>query len=363
LRRSTRARRFWTLQLAGWAGYGLAMFAALIPSSPSLRQAWLQTAMFVAVGFVISLMLRAFYHRLLQRDLSFPAITFAAIACSYGAGIVWAVCYNYTHGQIMGAPVTEKPLLEYFQQGLDFTFVFVAWSALYIGTGHYHELQMQRERSLQATALATQAQLQMLRYQLNPHFLFNALNSIRALVREDQAKAEQMVAELSDFLRYSLQRHEGRDVPLGAELEAVEHYLTLEHIRFEDKLVAEIDADQAARSRHVPGFLLHPLVENAITYGMETSPLPLRVRVFARCTDVALHLEVANTGRWRPPAETAYPSSRGHGIGLHNVRERLHHAFPGRHRVEVAERDGWVRVTIEMWGGARQEPATIGERA
>ena len=202
----------------------------------------------------------------------------------------------------------------------------------------------------------------MLRYQLNPHFLFNALNSIRALVREDPAKAEQMVAELSDFLRYSLQRHEGRDVPLGAELEAVEHYLTLEHIRFEDKLVAEIDADPAARARYVPGFLLHPLVENAVKYGMETSPLPLRVRVVARCTDVALHLEVANTGSWRPPPEATYPSSRSHGIGLHNVRERLHHAFPGRHRVEVVERDGWVRVTIEMWGGARQEASTMGER-
>jgi LytS/YehU family sensor histidine kinase len=334
-----------------------------MPSYPSVRQAWLQATVFVTVGFVISLVLRALYHRLLTRELSFPAITFAAIACSYGSGLVWAVCYNYTQAQIVGGAITERPLLDYVQQGLDFTFVFVAWSALYIGTGHYHELQMQRERSLQASSLATQAQLQMLRYQLNPHFLFNALNSIRALVREDPHKAEEMVAELSDFLRYSLQRHEGRDVPLGAELEAVEHYLALEHIRFEDKLVVEIDADLAARARPVPGFLLHPLVENAIKYGMETSPLPLHVRVLARCTDVALHLEIANTGRWRATAASSDPSSRGHGIGLHNVRERLHHAFPGRHRIEVVERDGWVRVTIEMWGGARPDAPTTGERA
>lgn len=350
-RLSSRSAQFWLLQFAGWGSYGIAMFLAALQGFPTARLAFAHKGIFVSFGFLISLLLRVLYRPLARRGLSFPALAVTSIVVSYGFGLLWAACYNATRWSLLGGvDLARVPVFAYFREGLNFTFVFVAWSALYFGIRYYQDLQLQKERSLQAQALATQAQLQMLRYQLNPHFLFNALNSIHALVRVDADRAEQMIAELSEFLRYSLKQNAGHEVPLEAELEAVQNYLSLEKIRFEEKLQAEIDADPAAMGWKVPGFLLHPLVENAIKYGMQTSRLPLRVRVRTVAGTGGLEVEVSNTGRWGSERASRFPSAPGHGIGLENVRQRLDHAFPGRHRFEVLEENGWVtaRIRIEM---------------
>jgi LytS/YehU family sensor histidine kinase len=290
--------------------------------------------------------------------LSFPALALTAISVSYVFGLAWAASFNASLWLLQGkVSLSAMPWFAYFREGLNFTFVFVAWSALYFGIKYYQDLQAQKERSLRAQALATQAQLQMLRYQLNPHFLFNALNSIHALVRVDADRAELMIAELSDFLRYSLRQDVRHEVPLSAELEAVQNYLTLERIRFEEKLDAQIEAEPGTMTWIVPGFLLHPLVENAIKYGMQTSTLPLRVRVRTRTCGETLQLEVANTGRWDPAKAARHSLVAGHGIGLENVRQRLAHAFPGRHQLEVSERDGWVTARVSIQ--ASPTPAVV----
>lgn len=346
---SSRRAQFWLLQCGGWGAYGVAMFVAALQGFPSARLAFVHKATFVGFGFLISLVLRLLYRPLARRGLSFPTLAVTAIVVSYLFGLIWAACFNVTRWALIGnVDLARLPWWAPFREGLNFTFVFVAWSALYFGIRYYQDLQAQREQSLQAQALATQAQLQMLRYQLNPHFLFNSLNSIRALVRSDPERAESMVAELSEFLRYSLRRDVGRDVPLRAELEAVQNYLTLEKIRFEEKLQAEVDVDPSALEWRVPGFLLHPLVENAIKHGMQSSDLPLRVQLRSRADADGLHLEIRNSGRWAPASASPLSRPPGHGIGLENVRQRLAHAFPGRHAFDVSEAEGWVtaRITI-----------------
>jgi two-component system, LytTR family, sensor kinase len=346
---SSRSAQFWLLQAAGWGSYGIAMFLAALQGFPTAWLAFAHKGIFVTFGFLISLVLRTVYRPLGRRGLSFPALAATAIAVSYAFGLIWAACYNFTRWSLLGnVELARVPWFAYFHEGLNFTFVFVAWSALYFGIKYYQDLQAQKERSLEAQALATQAQLQMLRYQLNPHFLFNALNSIHALVRANPDGAEQMIAELSEFLRYSLKQDVGREVPLRAELEAVQNYLTLEKIRFEEKLQATVEADTAAMCWKVPGFLLHPLVENAVKYGMQTTRLPLQLRVKAVACDGVLHLEVANTGRWDPAETRRYELASGHGIGIENVRQRLDHAFPGRHQFDVSESEGWVTAHIRI---------------
>jgi two-component system, LytTR family, sensor kinase len=223
-------------------------------------------------------------------------------------------------------------------------FLFLSWSALYFGIKYWRQSQQEQQQALRAAALAKEAELQMLRYQLNPHFLFNSLNSASALIRENPARAEKMIGELSELLRHSLANGKAGDAPLSDELEAARNYLDIEKIRFEDKLIVNFDVEPRAGEFRVPSMLIHPLVENAVKYGMQTSPMPLRVEINARADNGALRLEVINTGRW------VEDCANGHGtnVGIENVRQRLRQAFPERHRLDLFERGGRVHAVMEV---------------
>jgi LytS/YehU family sensor histidine kinase len=199
---------------------------------------------------------------------------------------------------------------------------------LYFGIKYCQRQQEQEAQALRNAALAREAELQMLRYQLNPHFLFNSLNSASALVREDSASAERMLDELSDFLRYSLTHTPAGDVALGEELEAARRYLAIEQIRFEEKLAVEFEVEPAAETFRVPSLLVQPLLENAVKYGWQTSALPLRLGIKARATAQQLHLEISNTGKWIEPSVNGH---NGPHIGLENLRRRRARRHP-RHR-------------------------------
>jgi two-component system, LytTR family, sensor kinase len=153
---------------------------------------------------------------------------------------------------------------------------------------------MQRLKALSGQ-LQHPIQRDKLRTVVKCHFLvFNALNSIHALVLESPDRAQIAVEELSEFLRYSLTRSKVFDVPLSEEIEVVERYLALETIRFEDKASVRIDVDPQVKEIHVPGFLLHPLLENSIKYGMQTSPMPLQIRLTAKRERNFLRLFIAS---------------------------------------------------------------------
>jgi LytS/YehU family sensor histidine kinase len=222
----------------------------------------------------------------------------------------------------------------------------IAWSVLYFGIKYGNEWILEKERADKANLLAQGAQLQMLRYQLNPHFLFNSLNSIRALISEDQKASKEMVTELADFLRYSLVSKSFANVPLREEIEAIQHYFALEQRRFEEKLVTTIEVDRDAEEFPVLSFLLNPLVENAVKYGMITSPMPLKITIKATMVNDMLRIMVSNTGKWRIPSTELNPLSTGTGLG--NIRQRLENAFPGRHLFEIGEVGDSVVARIEI---------------
>jgi LytS/YehU family sensor histidine kinase len=143
---------------------------------------------------------------------------------------------------------------------------------------YWIELQDQREKTPRATALAHQAQLQLLRYQLNPHFLFNTLYSIRAMVLEDPGKSRQMITRRADFLRYSLDG-EAQETMVGGETAALHGYLEIQRLRFEQKLRVTTEVDPRAEAAVIPCFVIHGLVENAIKYGMDTRAMPSQVLI------------------------------------------------------------------------------------
>ena len=334
---------FWAAQLLGWAAYAAGKYTLSSSTYPSLGRVLL----LVGIGLLLTLPLRALYRGLRARGVSQPLTLITAVAASVAMANVWLLLYD---GLLHLSGALRFEGWEAYQKGvINKAPVLLAWSALYLGIKHWQDLQAERERTLRATALATEAQLEMLRYQLQPHFLFNALNSLRALIAEDPARARDMVTELADFLRYSLLRTGTSEVPLADEVASLRRYLALERVRFEDRLQVEFAVSAEAAGKRVPGFLLHPLAENAVKYGIRTSARPLRVTVDARAANSTLIVEVANTGRWCEPL--ADPVQNGLGVGLANVRQRLEKLYPGRHRFEVGQEDGWVRARIEISEG------------
>jgi two-component system, LytTR family, sensor kinase len=348
---TSKLSAFWTAQLLGWGAYGLAKYALARAQYPNAGRVLL----LVGLGLVISLPLRSLFRRLRLRGVSQPATIAIAVVASFALANVWLLFYD---GLLDWYGVLPFEGWDSYSKGvLNKTPVLLAWSALYLGLKHRQDLLAERERSLRATALAREAQLEMLRYQLQPHFLFNALNSLRALIAENPAKARAMVTELSGFLRYSLLPVGTADVRLGEEIASIRRYLALEQVRFEERLQVEFEVEATAESRPVPSFLLHPLAENAVKYGIRTSPKPLKVRISARTEGDRLLVEIANTGRWCGERQNGNGDGAGHpiedgaGVGLVNVRERLERLYPGRHRFAVGQEEGWVTARIEIDGG------------
>jgi len=191
----------------------------------------------------------------------------------------------------------------------------------------------------QVATRLVQAELDTLKLQLSPHFLFNALNSAVALIGSDREAAEKMVSELSDFLRMVLSGSMENEVPLDRELELLQHYLRIQRVRFQDKLNVEFDISDEARRAMVPSLLLQPLLENAIRHGIGPRATPGRIWVSAHRAGDMLAMQVVDDGvgaNARKPRER----SRGTGLGLANTATRLIHLYADAHQFEAGPRDG-----------------------
>ena len=237
---------------------------------------------------------------------------------------------------------------------LDFA-ILVAWSALYYGINFFILLEAQLDRMTRVESQAASAQLAMLRYQLNPHFLFNTLNSISTLVLLKQTeRANAMLSRLSSFLRYTLVNEPESLVPLAQEVETLKLYLDIEKMRFEDRLRAHFDVDPAAAQARLPSLLLQPLVENAIKYAVTPQEEGADISVSARLSGARLRIEVSDTGPGLNDSGSGAIQTQQHtttstGVGLANTRDRLAQAYGADHRFEIhSSAAGGFGVTIEV---------------
>jgi sensor histidine kinase YesM len=215
-----------------------------------------------------------------------------------------------------------------------------------------------RERDAQAARLRVdlaEAKLATLEGRLRPHFLFNTLNAIAALLREDPAAAEQMIGQLSDLLRASLKADPLREVTLAEELKLVEQYLAIQRARFQDRLRANLYASEAARRAYLPYLILQPLVENAVRHGIAPRESGGQVWVDANQVDDRLVITIEDDG---VGIGNAPPELAGGGVGLGGVRSRLEHLYGSDQRLEVeARRPTGTRVRIEIPYHAAAEAA------
>jgi two-component system, LytTR family, sensor kinase len=364
------------LNAAGWLLFGAAMSIGWLDIMPWHVQL-ATTPAYILLGFLTSLLLGRVYDRLGVGPASFGRTLAITVVGSYVAGSVWiAAFYAYrqlgaaaAHSIIIGAPSPLHFRGEWILDGAfsDGALPLFGWSLLRLGVRYNTALREQREQALRAEAAARDAQLRMLAYQLNPHFLFNTLNSIRALINEDRARARDMVTALAGYLRYALVERPLHVALLEEEVASVRGYLAIEQVRFEERLDARMDIEPAALRCEVPAFLLNPLVENAVKHGAAgTAGAPLVLRVEGRLVGrERLRVVVENTGRLGAAdgGRAAGPPDDGGnglpgGLGLANVRARLEALHPADHRLDIEQADGRVRVVVELPARCRDEAPT-----
>ena len=216
--------------------------------------------------------------------------------------------------------------------------LMLTWSALYFAIKSYRVFQEVRESALKSAAMAHEAQLKMLRYQLNPHFLFNTLNAISTLILEKNTElANRMVTKLSSFLRYSLDNDPLQKITLEQELQALQLYLDIEKVRFEERLSLELDIEDSANRALIPSLLLQPLIENAIKYGIARAEGGGHLKISARVFAGELLMEVSDDGPGCELVNNNIPDAKG--VGLRNTRERLATLYGSEHSIKLSKTD------------------------
>jgi signal transduction histidine kinase len=348
-----RVALFWTLHIGGWLAYAVSQYLGtlLYDSKYEHMRGYLTVILIAAVsGFLLSLELRYIYRRLWTR--SPRLIIFVALLSCYLFALVWRVIINSAYLQFTSDTMEwemQSPL-EFFAQAMSSTYLLLCWTGIYFGIKYYESLQQQREATLRAATLAQEAQLKMLRYQLNPHFLFNTLNAISTLILDNENRtANQTVMRLSEFLRYTLDQDPMKKVTLRQEVEAMNLYLTTERLRFGDRLRLEFAVEERALEALVPSLLLQPLIENSIKYAVSPSEQGGTIRVEGRARGVMLELAVADDGPGLPaniPGGTA--PGAGRGVGLRNIRERLAVLYEDRHRFATLDNKPGLRVELGL---------------
>ena len=316
-------RLYWTLQGVGWGLYGL--FGGVLVSLFGKFSATV-----IAIEFIVAVVLLGSSHLLrlyirrwgwVRRSLAalLPRLLLAHLVVAVGSITVIALV---TMGvlTLLHAPETGQgfPWKQYAGYALNVFFVLWGWSAVYFGLHYFDNFRSAEVDTWRLAAAAREAEMRTLQAQLNPHFLFNGLNNIRALVMEDPARARAMMTHLAELLRYSMQRNGAEQVPLATELEIVDNYLQLEAMQLEERLHYTVAVAPEARPVLLPPMTLQLLVENAIKHGLAPRPAGGHLSLSAQLDAAGQQLCVAvrNTGTFRP--QPGHP-----GLGLRNVRERL----------------------------------------
>lgn len=309
---------FWTLHAAGWAAYGLTQYvgALFYPNSASYARMWLVVTI---AGFVLSSPMRYIYRRLWGEAPR--SIVIGVLLTCYVTALVLRLVINLAYIKFVEPDWQVKEIFELFGGALSTAYLLLCWSGLYFGIKFYESKRQQEEAMLKAVALAQEAQLKMLRYQLNPHFLFNTLNAISTLILDNQnRKANHAVARLSEFLRYTLDQDPMKKLTLRQEIEALDLYLGTERLRFGERLRLEYAIEEEALDALVPSLLLQPLLENSLKYAVSAREQGGMVRIEGRTREGLLELSVIDDG---PGLPAGAPPSDRRGVGLANTRERL----------------------------------------
>ena len=361
----SHSRQYWSFQLAGWSAMALLSYLSLtVWYNPGQFAPALHTLLQSALGILVSHPLRSVAKGTWQAPMS-RRIVLNAMAV-IAASLVWTALRIVTFTWLTGVVI---PPADFGGWIFASVIVFGAWSFCYYAFRYYRQSLEQRRlateaqndalraqakaqhenfKRLEAEKLFRDAQLRMLKYQLNPHFFLNALNSVSSLVqRGDRDAAMGMLARIGDFLRLSLADPEELQHTLAEELGGLDIYLDIERVRFGERLRTIIEVDDDAMDAILPSFLLQPIFENAIKHAVSKTLDPVTIALRGRMSDGALHLVISDDGPGLDAAATAEGSGRG--IGLLNVRQRLESAYGDQFHLALSNGEGGgLTITIRI---------------
>lgn len=307
------------------------------------------TTLGIGLTIILWQILRFFDHRrlgirIIAASLAALPAAFAVACINYYVFNIYEASSMFSDMELQEISTRSHMVKEIAELTISRYFIMIAWSALYLALGFSNDVRESERRAGLFAKAAQEAELRALRYQVNPHFLFNTLNSLSALVMNGRkTEAEAMIMNLSHFFRASLTGDPSADVALNDEVHLQKLYLDIEGVRFPKRLKTRIDVPDALGEAPVPGLILQPLVENAIKHGVARTSETVTISISARAADGKIILTVADDAKTEGPAEN------GNGIGLGNVRERLAARFGSDASLDVVRPEqGGFSVTLTM---------------
>ncbi len=360
-RRERAKARFYVLcQSLGWGGFlvlNVVLLAAFRdaptgdPRPPSVVVC--SIVMVSALGLLVTHYTRPLIARWGWKQLGWRPLTPRLFGLSAVQSAVWSAIgfgYSFALHLLVDTPWPSKfsPALLFAISWVQGMFLLCGWLCVYFFYhlfDRYNRLQIEQ---LRLAAHVKEAELRALKSQVNPHFIFNSLNSLRALIDENPARARQAVTQLANLLRYSLQSAQSETVAFEDELRVVNDYLALEQVRHEERLQVRLDIEPDTLGLAVPPLLLQTLVENAVKYGISTRPEGGEIVITARCEGGQLHLSVINPGELPTAGAAVKSAGASTGLGLKNAAERLRMFFGDRARLQLRA-EGDSRVVAEVF--------------
>ena len=336
-------RAFWILQSIGWGGY----FFLRTLSGFANNLGWMllvHTLLLTATGYSLTLLMGSLFRRLIKmKPIWTLVLSFAAVIL---ASVTFSIIETWSVATFLKPEFRPEGVAYLGALPLNFA-LLAAWTALYYGINYFLLLEDQIRLRERLESQASSAQLAMLRYQLNPHFLFNTLNSISTLVLLKQTeRANAMLARLSSFLRYTLANEPTAKVTLAQEVETLKLYLEIEKMRFEDRLRPHFRIEPETIGARLPSLLLQPLIENAIKYAVTPSENGADIWITAAREGQAVRIEVADNGNGDGAELAGSPST---GVGLANIRDRLSQAYGASHRFQTRQNEkGGFSVILDI---------------
>jgi len=333
---------YWPLQALGWTGFYLLILLTVVLPSHSKRELWNQTVCWTT-AFGASFLLRPVCRSLLRIPRPWLALEFRAFWLSVLAGALCTFVTEAVKSREAGIDWADS-----LQDWLQFVVILFLWCTLYFGIKQWQQSMGERERLLRAESAAREARLSALRYQLNPHFLFNSLNAASTLVLQGKATAAtRMLAQVGELLRTTLDPDAAAEIPLAQELTFVERYLAIEQTRLGDKLHITTTISPETLGAVVPSMLLQPLVENAVRHGVAPLVEGGCIAIESSSRGDQLLMTIRNSGP--RTNRNSGQSDISKGIGLSNTAERLRTLYGDRQRLSLQpQEEGGYEVVIEI---------------
>lgn len=293
----------------------------------------------VPLGIGISHLYRNYIVRSKLLERSLPVQISAMISFSLIKGLLFFLL-SFLLWKLFRLNIQELNMVFVFESVINFTVIFSIWNIIYFGFHYFQNYKRTEIDSLRYLAASKESQLMSLKAQLNPHFIFNCMNSIRALIDENPTKAKDSVTRLSNILRNTLLLDKKREISLREEMELVQNYLDLEHIRYEERLNYHIELDDRVLDCTLPPFIIQSQVENAIKHGISRIPGKGMIRVQAYPEDDQLCIRVSNTGM----ISSREPLT---GVGFRNSKQRLELLY-SKSDINISEEGNLVVVDIHL---------------